>query len=365
MRIVLALLCGCGFGARLGDPDAMRSDGRDRDGIAPTEFRRAIDIVDAKVTGSHAQFPLAVVLSGDWLRDVANGGRVAKPDGSDIRFTLGTQSLAHEIEAYSPANGRLLAWVGVPMLEPSTVIYVHYGDPDATPAAAPSLVWTAADYAGVWHLSTLADAAARNPPATGSAAPAGGKLGGGRMFGMDTHLDLGSGAAVDDVFAGGGSLEAWFNATSFGDASFGRVMDKGHLAGWSFGVNNNGPASSCFFVHARSQSYGHWNTDASTVALGTWHHVAVTYDRGNTTNDATIYVDGRPYNNEIVVPAGTVVADATQPAYAGNRPALDRDFIGMLDELRISSSTRVGGWFATAYANQVDPEAFYMLGPEE
>ena len=51
--------------------------------------------------------------------------------------------------------------------------------------------------------------------------------------------------------------------------------------------------------------------------------------------------------------------------YAGNRVGLDRDFAGNLDELRISSSSRSTGWFATSYANQTDPATFYTDGPEE
>src|SRR5688572_27708978 len=134
MRFALVwLFAACGFSARLepGTGDAA-IDARDRDGVAPTEFRRAIDVVDAAVVaGPHERFPLLVSLSEEALRDVANGGRVANADGSDIRFTAdaaGTQQLVRELEVYNPANGRLVAWVSVPMLEASTVIYMHYGN---------------------------------------------------------------------------------------------------------------------------------------------------------------------------------------------------------------------------------------------
>ena len=59
----------------------------------------------------------------------------AQSTGNDILFTSsdGVTKLAHEIEIYTSATGRLTAWVKVPTLSTSadTVIYMYYGNASA------------------------------------------------------------------------------------------------------------------------------------------------------------------------------------------------------------------------------------------
>lgn len=61
----------------------------------------------------------------------------------------------------------------------------------------------------------------------------------------------------------------------------------------------------------RARLFAKWTTDGSwftpDIALSEWHHVAITYDRGATTNDPVMYVDGVSVTvTETLAPTGTV-----------------------------------------------------------
>lgn len=73
-------------------------------------------------------------------------------------------------------------------------------------------------------------------------------------------------------------------------------------------------------------SDGSWVTSADTVGTGV-RHVAVTYDRGATTNDPTFYIDGVSQSiTEEATPVGTSVSDAANSLVLGEvRGALDYD----------------------------------------
>lgn len=338
-----------------------------------TNFVRRIDLVDAEVAGGpHVEFPLLVALSESWLRTIAAGGDVANPSGFDIVFSAnqaGTARLAHELELYRGDTGDLVVWVKIPMLTPDTVLYIHYNDPEITASQeAVGEVWSNA-YAGVWHLGgSLRDSTARSADAVNTGATDGvGQIAAARAFdAIDDQIDAGSSADVDDVFVGGGTAEAWLFPTGFGESNFGRIFDKGHLSGWSMGVNNNNVATSLFFVHGTNTgSYGHWNTPPMTMPLNSWTHVVVVYDQGTVANDATIYLDGVAMQaNDVVVPAGAIVPDASHTLTIGNRTTLDRTFAGSLDELRLSRTVRSPDWIVTAFRNQATPSSFYAVSSE-
>lgn len=383
--VVTLLVAGCGFELRPASiGDAPRIDGiADAPGDvtggengqpAGPPFLRMVDVTDARVTGApHANFPVVIAVTELWLRTTTNGGRIANANASDLWFSLdaaGTVVLPHEIERYDPTTGTLFTWVNITSLQPTTTFFVHYGDPTRTTVSSPALVWTPG-YAGVWHLGgALNDASAQNATAPSSAAVvAGGQLFEARNFdGDDDFVDLGTAAAIDDVFTGGGTLETWFFAQGWGEGAYGRFLDKGHSLGWSFGLNrtNANVLESVFFVHAATGgAYGHWNSPAASVTLNAWHHVAVVYDKGAATNDAAIYIDGTATAiTEIGTPTLPGASDGPYAMLLGNRPGGDRTFDGSLDETRISVGPRSAGWIATTYTNQLNPGAFATIGPE-
>ncbi len=357
------------------DADNSGSDGQPSADAQPVPgdptFSRLIDINDAAVSGpSHQDFPLLISLSETWLRHTSSSGDVAHPAGFDISFSADqarTIQLDHEIEFYDSGAGVLSAWVRIPTLTPTTVLYINYGDPAITASLenAPA-VWNQG-YAAVWHLlGDFADSTTNNAAGTNSeSSDAAGQIVAGRQFDADNDfIDMGSAPAIDNIFGGGGTAEAWFFATDWGESNYGRIFDKGHGSGWSMCVDDNSDNDGFTFYHGTSGA-AYWTTGSATVVLSTWHHVAVVYDKGSTSNDPTIYLDGVAQTiSEIATPSGTARDDSSINLQIGNRSDNDRTFAGTIDEARLSTVIRSAGWIATGHANQRNPVAFYTVGPE-
>jgi hypothetical protein len=347
--------------------DADLTDGTPDGTTAPTSLVRLIDIADAKVTGGpHVDFPLLVSLSGTWLKSAANGGDVKRDDGFDLYFSAdqaGATRLAHEVELYAPVAGTLLAWVKIPSLAPETTLYVHYGDPAITTSQAmPTAVWNGG-YALVAHMTTTSDAtnqASAISAQTGTAMT--GRIGSALPFnGTTDRIDYGSDTELDDVFAGGGMVEAWVRPASAGEGGFGRIVSKENMSGWILTVDNGNVTSSFSFQHSGA-SVGGWAAPNNTFAVNVWHHVVAVYNKDSAANDAALFVDGAAVTVTEIASPTTPDSDAASSLVVGNRPANDRTFDGLLDEVRVSSASRSSDWIGTQYRNQSDPTTFYTVG---
>ncbi|GAG52336.1 unnamed protein product, partial [marine sediment metagenome] len=125
-------------------------------------YRKEITIQSSQVIGSadHLNFPVAISLSGDWLKtttaDPADG-HIENSYGYDIIFRdTNLVQLDHEIESHdgSASGGILVAWVRIPTLDynDDTVIYMYYGNPCiVSPTENAPGVWDS-NYKSVWHL---------------------------------------------------------------------------------------------------------------------------------------------------------------------------------------------------------------------
>jgi hypothetical protein len=329
---------------------------------------RQIDITDSQVAGGpHASFPLLVSLSAPWLKSAANGGDVARDDGFDIQFTLfpGATPLDHEIETYAPATGDLVAWVRIPALSRSSVLYIHYGDSSVTASTAnPAGVW--AGYAGVWHLQDDRDSTGKNADAMESGTVATtGEIGGARQFpAAGDYIDAGAGAAIADAFAAGGTVEAWIRPSSWGGNSVARIIDKQAPVGWVFEIE--GPGGDLAFYQTASGGNGYWNCPAGLVVLDEPRYVAASYDKSAPATSPAFFVDGAlvSTNPTTFMPMGTLDSDAASSARIGNNSNGTRTWDGWIDEVRLSAVVRSPDWIATSYQNQSNPAGFYTVGPE-
>jgi hypothetical protein len=376
----LVALVGCGLQHGVATDSGIAVDGDGRldgmsegsDGSMGTARVRALDLDDLRVSGGpHPNFPLLVDITATWLRSTANGGSVARADGFDIFFSsdqAGSAKLAHEVELYAANSGHLIAWVLVPSLASTSVLFLHYGDAAAMtdPQNVPG-VW-AQGYEGVFHMDTIVDASAKNTAlganTTGVVA---GRIASARGFdGADDYLEVGSAAAIDDIFVAGGTASAWIFADTFGEAGYGRVFDKGHEFGWSLFVNDTERASSLGFLHGSgTTSWGFWNSSANTITLSAWHHVAVVYNQDSQANVPAFFINGvLVTSGAIDNPPAAMMSDAARVLRVGNRVAADRTFDGVLDEVRLSAIPRSAAWIATEYLNQTDPVGFVVVGPE-
>jgi len=175
--------------------------------------------------------------------------------------------------------------------------------------------------------------------------------------GASGDVDMGSPAALDDIFSGGGSLEAWINADSDGEVNAGRIMDKGQ---WVFAtVDESGGNLRIQFQHGFASTEGIWHTDRD-VTINAAHHVVVTFDRDSVANNPSIYVDNVLYTigngklTETSIPAGAALSDAALNFVVGNRTIDDATFDGHIDEPAVYSSVLTSGQITAHYHAGLD-----------
>lgn len=327
---------------------------------------RSIDLVDGKVSGGpHVDFPLLFSTTQAYLKDRANGGDVARADGFDIYFSAdpdGTARLAHEVEKYDPVTGQLMAWIKLPSLDASTVIYLHYGsDEITTDQQAIAAVWSTG-YVAVLHLD---DSTESTGTATSVSVEAQEEFDtpldrGLRFDGLTGRVQIGGSTSIHNIFATGGTAQGWFFATGYGENNFGRIFDKGNGDGWSFSTDNS--KDGLLFVHGDSIDFAEWSGPTASVTLNAWHHAAVVYDKRLSANKPSFYIDGVELVPDVARIAVAPMDDDTAALLmSGNRGAGDRTFQGSFDELRMSNVVRSAQWLATEFNNQVDPAAFYTI----
>ena len=225
---------------------------------------------------------------------------------------------------------------------------MYYDNAAAADGSSASGVWDSR-YQAVYHLhDDLNDSTSHGvDPSSSSTANAAGNFADGEHFdGSTSFINLGAGAQVDDLFAGGGTISAWVNLESFGEGGFGRILDKaGDVTpmpdGWSLSVDETDAIANqgrLIFEHGYSGQFGRWVTNDNSIDLNTWYHVAVVFDSNDPSAGPTILVNGGQYNvTEEVTPTGTLISDAAHDLAIGDNVATSsRSFHGVADEVRIA-----------------------------
>jgi hypothetical protein len=165
----------------------------------------------------------------------------------------------------------------------------------------------------------------------GGALPTIGKTGQALDFdGSDDYIDAGSGNSL--AFTSDFTVSAWIKPDTFGDSSFGRIIDRQALSGapgYSFYVNNNPggtPAGTQTLSANINAVSGSGNADI--ITLGIWQHAVV---RKNGTA-VSFYVDGT-YQGGFTSDA--TINDSGTSFKLGDRYDLARSFDGLLDDVRV------------------------------
>jgi hypothetical protein len=189
------------------DIDAIPADAR-----GPGR-RKSITIDPARVDGTQTDFPVWVA-----VLDPAIGARAAS-NGSDVYFTGANGAvLAHEMQRYEDAEGRVEAWVKLPSIDDTQVtrFYLNYGDPAMAPTPAPDAVWSNG-FNAVWHLDASSPATQADSAGDHDATSSGGQNGGdvvigqlGRGLNFDGNNDQ---LAFTSTITGTGAhtVSAWVN----------------------------------------------------------------------------------------------------------------------------------------------------------
>src|SRR5581483_214807 len=241
-------------------------------------YRKAVFINHTQVSGSTplSNFPVLISLTDPNLQ------AFAKADASDMVFTSldAVTKLNHEIDSFNPSTGQLSAWVSIPSLSPSTdtVLYLYYGNPSALPQQNPAGVWDA-NFGAVYHFSNAAadSTSQNNGAAVGSIPSAPGLIGSAASaaFSSSRYFDLGAAAGVQPRHTG--TFQAWINPAAL--AVYNTFLANGAVATDLNGVQfwNAGPGRSWNFEIANGSTKNR-AVSTATAAVGSWMHVAGTWD---------------------------------------------------------------------------------------
>lgn len=290
---------------------------------------------DLPTTAVLENFPLLVRLHRDFF-----DFRQARPQGEDLRISADGRPLAYRIEEWNPAAGTASVWVRIPRIQGNSrqEIRLHWGHPTAASESNGKNVYDEANgYFAVWHMDeplrddvgslTVKDVGTTAVPGMiGPGRHLAGKQG---MFGGDKIPNLPVGAASH-------STEAWVRAE----------RSNATIVAWG---NEEGGRGSKIRMQLRSPPHLRIDSNFSDVKgegrlpLGEWIHIVHTYDR----EDGKVYVNGR-------------LDGSARPLLNLKSPARlwiggwynNYDFVGDLDEVRISRVARSADWIKLQYENQ-------------
>ena len=312
--------------------------------------RKPITISHAQVSGSSnlTNFP---VLISEFDADVQ---AQAKPDGSDILFTLsdGITKLNHEVEWYSSQTGQLVAWVQMPSLSPTadTTIYLYYGNPSAPVQWNPTSVWDST-YLAVWHLPDGVTLSANDSTAH--------QYVGGIFGATATTGEIAGAASFSNAYISGSrpslvnsplTISVWHNPQPY------------TANAQMFSIGTSGTADGAILLRQTSNTsldLALWGDDVSVTVpnmANVWNYTVLTVGANRT---ESVYQNGSL--------AGT---GAAANLYQGNSTwNIGRwvyngfeNYNGIIDEVRISNVARSSDWVLTEYRNQSSPATFFSIG---
>jgi hypothetical protein len=289
----------------------------------------------------------------------------ARADGADLRFADSAgAALAFELERFDAAAKQAEAWVLVPVVKGNSAaqwIKMYWGNPSATPASSgPAVLGAAKGFGGVWHLGEAGntsaggykDASGAGNHGTGQGglgafSSVAGAVGRATLFQTSAAQGVSVPAAASLHPTGGLTVEAWINSTSQGP--FRRFVGKpftSAAAPWNeYSLEADATGSLVNFSLNLDGNEAHI-TGTTSMANGTWYHVAGTWDGAN----QKVYVNG--------VLEATLARTGSVPDY-GQALSIGKygmdgfsNFDGAVDEARVSRTARGAGWIKLEYANQ-------------
>ena len=297
------------------------------------------DGADLPVGASIEGFPLLIRLNKESF-DFAK----AQSHGEDLRFaTSDGMPLPYQIEEWDPADGIATVWVRMPKISGNArqELRVYWGNALAKSESLGKGVFNESNgYLSVWHLGETVDdeVGSLQSKDVGTEVVRG-------IIGQARHLagrqGLFCGESISNYPTGANdhTTEAWFRA----EKSNGKVIAWGNeQAQGKVVMNYRSPPHvkmDCYFSGANVET-------RNAIPLSKWAHVVHTYHQG----ESQIYVNG-------ILDGETKTASS--PLNIRNPAKLwiggwynNYDFIGDIDEVRVSSVTRSAEWIKLQYENQ-------------
>lgn len=350
-------------------------------------YRKVIDINPQKVasTTGITLFPMLFSVTDPNLKHTSFGGNVASSTGKDIVFTNSdaVTKIPYEIELYASTTGQVVLWVRIPFLSSTTTtrIYMYYGNNSATDQEDAVNVWY--NYLGVYHMKEnpgttcsstkeVCDSSwnAYHGDAIGSMNSADqvtGKIGYGIDFdGSNDQIQFTDNSDLDGISQL--YISAW--AKQSGQGTNDLVVSKffgGSSIGWSLqtGSASCGDADDMFFYSNSTSAYG--CTTANLLSTSAYSYWAYVYNGGlsGNSNRSKIYHNGIEQTQSYTGTAPATLPSTTYKLFISGSDDNIFEFPGIIDEVRISTSTRTTQYIQTEFNNQNDPLSFYTYGVQE
>jgi hypothetical protein len=292
-------------------------------------------------------FPLLVRLHKDFF-DFTQ----AQAKGDDLRFsTADGKPLAYQIDEWDAKGGTASVWVRVPKITGNArqEIKLHWGKADAKSESDGKAVFGKSNgFLSVWHMNeTVKDEVGTVVSKdTGTKAAAG-------VVGQARHFTGGKGLSGDKVEgypvgSASHTTEAWFRAEK----------PNGTVIAWG---NEHGQGK--VVMHYRSPPHVRMDcyfsaadiTGKRPVPLGEWAHVVHTYEKGET----RLYVNG-VLDSVSKTTSGPLAVKSPSRLFIGGWYD-NYDFVGDIDEVRLSGVVRSPDWVRLQYENQKPTQT--LVGP--
>ncbi|WP_439622437.1 DUF2341 domain-containing protein [Gemmata sp.] len=284
-------------------------------------------------------FPLLVRLNKDFF-DFSQ----ARANGEDLRFASAKgEPLAYQIEEWDAAKGTASVWVRVPKIQGNArqEIKLHWGRADAESESSGKAVFNETNgYLSVWHMNgPVSDAAGTLESKDVGTTPAAGIVGQARHLAGKQGVFCGEKITNYPTGAESHSSEAWFraerpNATIIG---WGNQAGQGKVV-----MQYRSPphvGMDCFFSGANVAG-------KSVLPRAEWVHVIHTYEKGN----SRLYVNGA-LDGASATASGPLNIKSPARLWIGGWYN-NYDFVGDLDEVRVSKVARSADWVRLQYENQ-------------
>ena len=303
---------------------------------------------DLPASAAVENFPLLVRLHKDFF----DFGQ-AQPGGADLRFSSAKgDPLAYQIEEWDAKNGTASVWVRVPKITGNArqEIKLHWGKADAKSESDGKNVFNESNgYLSVWHMSgpVTDEVGTLESKDTGTTSVAG-VVGTARHFPGQKGIFCGDKIPNYPTGASSHSTEAWFRAE----------RPNGNVLAWG-----NEQAQGKVVMHYRSPPHvkmecyfsGADVAGKSTLPKGEWVHVVHTYEKG----DSRLYVNGALDGTTATASAPLNIRSPARlwiGGWYGNY-----NFVGDIDEVRVSKVVRSADWIKLQYENQKPLQT--LVGP--
>ncbi len=272
--------------------------------------------------------------------------------GSDIRVSSGGKPLSYEIDQWDQEAGVASIWVRIPSIRGNDrqEINIHWGKAGAPSASDGKAVFNASNgYIGVWHFGReVRDVVGSLESEDKGTTNTEGMIGGARHF--PGKMGVFCGEDIQTLPSGPAphSTQAWFRP----DTSNGRIVAWGNEEGQGkVTMSYRSPPRirmDCYF------SNGDVKAEIPGRAKG-WSHAVHTFENGQ----SILYIngvkrgEGNPRHSQLAI---------RRPARMWIGGWYDNyDYIGDIDEVRISGAARSANWVRLEYENQKPMQT--LVGP--